>query len=212
MNFLVTAGPTRERLDPVRYLSNRSSGKMGYAVARAAKARGHETILITGPVVLDRPKGVRCVDVVSAEEMHAAVGAHLTWCNVLIMAAAVADWRPRYPSEQKLKKSAMSESIRIEPVPDILSSMAKRKGDRYFVGFAAETEDLVQEAERKLTVKQLDLVVGNDVSRSDVGFESDSNEVVLIDQNKEVDVWPRMTKDEIARRLILRIESCCRLS
>ena len=202
MNLLITAGPTREMLDPVRFLSNRSTGKMGFAVAGAGSCHGHEVRLIAGPVALATPEGVARIDVVSALDMLAAVEANLEWCDALVMTAAVADWRPCHTSAQKLKKSTMSPVIELEPNPDILKTIAPRKGKRIFVGFAAETEKLLAEAQRKLTAKGLDMLVANDVSQPDAGFEVDTNRVVFITPGNAPEHLPLMKKSEVAERIV----------
>jgi putative hydrolase of HD superfamily len=207
MRVLVTAGPTREFIDPVRYISNRSSGKMGYAVAVAARDRGHEVVLVSGPVAgLPPPHGVRTVPVVTAADMLAAVESHLDWSDVLIMSAAVADWRPAEPAGRKLKKLDQLAELRLEPTADILMTVAPRKGTRTFVGFAAETHDMLSEARRKLGRKGLDAIVANDVSRSDAGFDVETNQVTLVTSAGEAEEWPLMTKAAVAERLVEWVE------
>jgi putative hydrolase of HD superfamily len=209
MRVLVTAGPTREFIDPVRFISNRSSGKMGYAVAAAARDRGHEVILISGPVAALRPPhGVRLVPIVTAADMLAAVDSNLDWCDTLIMSAAVADWRPSDPAGRKIKKADPLAELRLEPTADILLTIAPRKGSRTFVGFAAETHDLLSEARRKLDRKGLDAVMANDVSRSDAGFDVETNQVVLVTKDGLVQEWPLMSKAAVAERLVIWVESC----
>ena len=205
MKLLITAGPTREPLDPIRFLSNRSSGKMGYAVAAAAQARGHDVILISGPVVLE-PPAVKVIPVTTAEEMFEAVDNHIAWCDALVMAAAVADWRPAVISTHKLKKADTAPVIHLERTPDILKRMAIRKGHKVYVGFAAETENLESEAKRKLQDKHLDLIVANDVSAPDAGFEVDTNRVTLLSSDGESSELPLLPKSEIATHLIEWIE------
>ena len=176
MKVLVTAGPTREAIDPVRFVSNRSSGKMGYAVAAAAQARGHAVCLVSGPVALEPPRGVEVVRVTTAADMLAAVRRRVRGCDLLVMAAAVADWRPKNPARRKLKKSAGPPRIAWEPTPDILKTLAPRKKPaQVFCGFAAETHGLAREARRKLREKNLDAIAANDVSKTDRGFEADRN-------------------------------------
>jgi len=207
MNILVTAGPTREPIDPVRFISNRSSGKMGYAIAAAACERHHPTRLISGPVSLPSPAGVETISVLTAQEMCDAVTAHLPWCHALIMVAAVADWRPVLTSAQKMKKSEDLSTLRLERTPDILRSVAPAKGSRIFIGFAAETQHLREEAERKLREKNLDLIVANDVSRTDSGFETDLNRVTLLMRDGTCEEIALTSKREIASRLISWLES-----
>ncbi|MGE5568137.1 MAG: bifunctional phosphopantothenoylcysteine decarboxylase/phosphopantothenate--cysteine ligase CoaBC [Rhodospirillales bacterium] len=195
---LVTAGPTEEPLDPVRFLSNRSSGKMGYAIAEEAAARGARVILVSGPVHLCPPPGVAVVSVQTAEQMRAAVKAHFEEATIVIKAAAVADYRVADPAPQKIKKGEGSLTLRLEPNPDILSELGRMKGSRLLVGFAAETGDPLPEARRKLESKNCDMVVGNRVDRA---FGSDDNEVVLALRTGEAVELSRASKREIAGRI-----------
>lgn len=206
MKFLVTAGPTREHLDPVRFLSNRSTGRMGFAVAAAAAERGHAVTLVAGPVALSAPAGVRRVDVVSARAMLAEVQRLLPEHDVLVMTAAVADWRPKDCSALKLKKSAMHPVVELEPNPDILLTVRPLKGERIFVGFAAETGDPAAEARRKLEEKGLDLIVANDVTQPDAGFAVETNRVTLLSRDGEPVRLPLQSKLEVGRALIAWIE------
>ncbi len=206
MKLLVTAGPTREYLDPVRYLSNRSSGRMGYAVAAAAAARGHQVVLVSGPVDVPCPAGVRRVDVVSAREMLAAVRRELPACAGLVMCAAVADWRPREQAERKLKKRAMPATLELVPNPDILSEVRAMKADRIFVGFAAETNDVLDEARRKLAQKGLDMIVANDVTQAGAGFEVETNIVTLLTADGVLPL-PLMPKTDVAERIVVWMEA-----
>jgi len=202
MKLLVTAGPTREFLDPVRFLSNRSTGKMGYAIAAAGVARGHAVRLVSGPVALESPAGAVLTRVTSAAEMLAAVLDALADCDVLVMCAAVADWRPRQYSVQKLKKTAMSGTLELERTADILQAVrAHRRTGQLIVGFAAETENLTAAADGKRGAKGLDLVVANDVSRTDAGFEADTNAVCLV-TSEGVETLPLMPKREVADRIL----------
>lgn len=203
MRFLVSAGPTREHIDPVRFLSNRSTGRMGFAVAAAAAAAGHTVTLVTGPVALETPPGgIRRVDVISARDMLAALQEHLPETDVLVMTAAVADWRPKHTAGTKLKKATMNPVIELEPNPDILATLAQAKAGRTFVGFAAETGDPLPEARRKLIAKGLDLIVANDVSRSDSGFAVDTNRVTLIGADGTFAPLPLLTKHEVACEIV----------
>ena len=202
MKILLTAGPTREALDPVRFLSNRSSGKMGYALAKVAVERGHEVVLISGPVALTPPEGLVLESVESAQDMHDVLLRHLPSCDCLIMSAAVADWRPRQFSDQKLKKRDMSGVLELERTPDILDAVRPLKQGRIHIGFAAETENLQAEARRKLEQKDLDLIVANDVSRADAGFAVDTNAVTLIPREGELRVLPVMRKTEVAEVIL----------
>ena len=196
---LITAGPTQEPIDPVRFLSNRSSGKMGYALAAEAKARGAAVILVSGPVAFDAPDGVERFSVRTAGEMRDAVFARFEPATVLIACAAVADFRPAIVGEQKIKKAGAPRSIELEATPDILAELGQKKGDRFLVGFAAETENLRAEAIRKLSAKCCDIVVANQVGQAGAGFESDTNEVLLAFQSGAVRELPRALKRDIAR-------------
>jgi phosphopantothenoylcysteine decarboxylase/phosphopantothenate--cysteine ligase len=198
---LITAGPTQEPLDPVRYISNRSSGKMGYALAEAAAARGARVLLVSGPVHIPEPPGVTLTRVRTAQEMRDAVFANLEPATIVIKAAAVADYHVASVPQQKLKKTAARISLELDPTPDILAELGSRKGDRLLIGFAAETENLRQEARRKLQSKNCDMIAGNLVGQEGTGFESDTNEVVLALATGAVIALPRATKREIADRI-----------
>ncbi len=198
---LVTAGPTQEPLDPVRFISNRSSGKMGYALAEAAAARGASVILISGPVHLPRPRGVEVIPVRTAVEMRDKVFEHLGRAGIVVKSAAVADFHLSKVPDQKVKKTAARISIELDPTPDILAELGRKKGDRLLIGFAAETQNLQQEARRKLESKNCDMVVGNLVGAGDSGFESDQNEVVLALRTGAMVTIPRAPKREIADRI-----------
>lgn len=202
MNLLVTAGPTREPLDPVRFLSNRSTGKMGFAVAQAAAEAGWGVTLIAGPVSLPTPPGVRRVDVTTALEMLAAVERELPGCDVFVSTAAVADWRPEVCSPTKLKKAAMAGVLRLVPNPDILKTILPLKGSRRFVGFAAETGEPTAEAARKLREKGLDLIVANDVTAPGAGFAVETNRVTFLFPDGRREVLPLLSKHKVAERLI----------
>ncbi|HNX34090.1 MAG TPA: phosphopantothenoylcysteine decarboxylase [Kiritimatiellia bacterium] len=206
MKILITAGPTREHLDPVRFLSNRSTGKMGFAVAQAAAERGHAVTLVAGPVSLATPQGVVRVDVVSARDMLAAIRRLLPDQDALVMSAAVADWRPRQVSETKLKKAAMAPVIELEPNPDILKTVRPLKAHRLFVGFAAETGDPLAEAQRKLEAKGLDLIVANDVTRPDAGFAVDTNRVTFIAVAEDPRSLPLQSKLDVGREIVAWVE------
>jgi len=198
---LLTAGPTQEPIDPVRYISNRSSGKMGYALAEAASDRGARVILVSGPVQLVPPRGVEVIPVRTALEMRAAVLENLESAGIVIKAAAVADFHLSKVPEQKIKKTAARMSLELHPTPDILAEVGRKKGDRLLIGFAAETQNLQQEARRKLELKNCDMVVGNLVGNPETGFESDQNEVVLALSTGETIPLPRASKREIADRI-----------
>ena len=198
---LITAGPTQEPLDPVRYISNRSSGKMGYALAEAAAARGARVVLVSGPVHLTPPAGVELVPVRTAVEMREAVFQHLDDAGIVIKSAAVADFHLSKVPDQKVKKTAARVSLELDPTPDILAELGRKKGDRLLIGFAAETQNLAQEARRKLETKNCDMVVGNLVGGAETGFESDQNEVVLALRTGDTIPVPRASKREIADRI-----------
>ncbi len=199
---LVTAGPTRENVDPVRYLTNRSSGKMGYAVAEAAAQRGAHVILVSGPTSLEAPAGVERVAVESAEEMHRAVLDKVAGCSIAIFAAAVADYRPAVTNAQKIKRSSESTTIALEATPDILASVARNKDERFIVGFAAETDHVAENARKKLAAKNADLMVANDVTAEGAGFDHDTNVVTLFARDGRDLALPRMTKSEVAQRIL----------
>jgi len=198
---LITAGPTQEPLDPVRYLSNRSSGKMGYALAEAAADRGARVILVSGPVTLAPPARVELIPVRTAVEMRQAVMDHLEQATMVIKAAAVADYHRANPPQQKVKKTAARLSLELDPTPDILAEVGRKKGDRLLVGFAAETENLIEEARRKLQSKNCDMVVANLVSQPGIGFESDEHEVTLVLRTGETIPVERASKSIIAHRI-----------
>ncbi len=202
---LVTAGPTREELDPVRFISNHSSGKMGYAIARAAWCRGAEVTLVTGPTCLDFPFGVETVAVESAEEMRTAVMDRLAGSSVIIKAAAVADYRPRRRSDGKIKKSDQPLTLELVKNPDILGELGKIKGERILVGFAAETEALVENARTKLTEKNLDMVVANDIGQAGAGFDVDTNIAKLVFRDGRVEELPLMGKGDLADIILDRV-------
>ncbi len=241
LRFVVTAGPTREHIDPVRFLSNPSTGKMGFAIARAAAARGHEVSLVTGPVSLKTPKGVRRVDVTSAREMLAAVERELDaeWSEghgakrrkaanrrlpttIFIATAAVADWRPAKCSSKKLKKGEMSGTLKLVRNPDILKTLSSRfrppttnhqppttnhqPPTTFFIGFAAETNDVIAEATRKCREKNLEMIVANDVTERGAGFGTDTNRVTLVKKDGTVERLPLMTKLAVARRIVREAE------
>lgn len=198
---LITAGPTQEPLDPVRFISNRSSGKMGYALAQAAAERGAQVVLVSGPVELADPHGVRVVHVRTAMEMHDAVMEHLSEAGIIVKAAAVADYHLAQVPRHKIKKTAMRMSLDLDPTPDILAELGRKKGDRLLIGFAAETENLVESARQKLESKNCDMVVANLVNQEATGFESDDNEVVLVLSTGETIPLSRAPKRVIADRI-----------
>jgi phosphopantothenoylcysteine decarboxylase/phosphopantothenate--cysteine ligase len=212
-NMLVTSGPTCEDLDPVRFLTNRSSGKMGYAVAEAGARRGARVVLVSGPTALETPPAVERVDVRSAQDMHRAVLERLPQSSIAIFAAAVADYRPADTNSQKIKRSGEGLTLRLEPTPDILAEAARNHGDRVIVGFAAETERVAENARKKLAEKNADLIVANDVTAEGAGFDGDTNVVTLFSRDGRDLPLPKLTKQEVADRIldeVLRLRSVLR--
>jgi phosphopantothenoylcysteine decarboxylase/phosphopantothenate--cysteine ligase len=205
-HVVVTAGPTREPLDPVRYLSNRSSGRMGYALAAQAARRGAAVTLVTGPTHLPPPAGVRVIPVQTASEMRDAVLHAAEAATVVIKAAAVADYRPDRPAARKIRSKQDGLTITLSATPDILRELSLRKGDRFLVGFAAETHELHDHARAKLAAKGVDLIVANDVSRTDIGFDAAENEVVLLDRWGGTVALPRRPKAEVADLILDRVQ------
>lgn len=202
MKFLITAGPTREALDPARYITNRSSGRMGYALAGAARHEGHEVLLISGPTSLDVPAGVDFVHVESAQDMYDAVRDLCRSADVAILCAAVADYRPVSFSEQKIKKGDERITIELEKTPDILGSMRETFGfEGTLIGFAAETQNLLSYGRDKLQRKRCDMIVANDISRHDIGFDSPENEVTLILPDRDIPL-AKDSKEHIALHII----------
>jgi phosphopantothenoylcysteine decarboxylase/phosphopantothenate--cysteine ligase len=199
---LVTAGPTCEDLDPVRYLTNRSSGKMGYAVAAAAGRRGAKVILVSGPVNLETPAGVERVDVRSAKEMHRAVIDRFADATVAILAAAVADYRPVEQHAEKIKKGGAPLTVSLEATTDILADVARNKGQKIIVGFAAETDHVAENARKKLLAKNADLIVANDVTAEGAGFDHDTNIVTLFSRDGRDLALPKLNKSEVAQRIL----------
>ncbi len=205
LHFVITAGPTREFLDPVRFLSNPSTGKMGFAVARAAARAGHEVTLVAGPAALKTPRGVKRVDVVSAREMFAAVKEAVTPGCVFVATAAVADWRPAVCAGKKLKKTEMSDVIKLVRNPDILKSIE----GCVKIGFAAETNDVLEEAKRKCREKNLAMIVANDVTEKGAGFGSDTNRVVFVYPDGRKEPLKKMSKLAVAGRIVRACENIC---
>jgi phosphopantothenoylcysteine decarboxylase/phosphopantothenate--cysteine ligase len=203
MNVLITAGPTRERLDPVRFLSNRSTGKMGYALAAAAAARGHDVVLVSGPTAIAAPSGVRLIPVESAAEMAEVVHCEAARAHAVIMAAAVADYRPKRPLDRKLKKGPGDLTLELERTEDILAALGRdKRPGQLLVGFAAETDDLLAHARAKLAAKNCDWIVANDVSRADRGFAADTNAVTLLARDGRTIPLPLASKPDIARAIL----------
>jgi phosphopantothenoylcysteine decarboxylase/phosphopantothenate--cysteine ligase len=205
--ILITAGPTCEDIDPVRYLSNRSSGKMGYALAEAAETRGGRCILVSGPTALDAPSGVERIPVRSAQQMRAAVLERLEEADIIIKAAAVADYQPSRRSTAKLKKDGKSFHLDLVQTPDILAELGRLKGDRILVGFAAETDHVRENALKKIKDKNLDLIVSNDVTQEGAGFDADTNIVTLFDRNGNEQALPIQSKLQVAHAIFDRILS-----
>jgi len=200
--IIVTAGGTQEPIDPVRYISNHSSGKMGYALAEAARDRGAEVTLITAPTLLDKPIGVEVFNVSTAQQMYQMVKDTISEANALIMAAAVADYRPISIAQDKIKKRDAGLTVKLELTPDILGSV---KGDFVRVGFAAESENLVENAKHKLQQKQLDIIVANDITASDAGFGVDTNKVIIIDREGKIDSLPLLPKRVVADKILNKV-------
>jgi len=208
---LVSAGPTQEPIDPVRFLSNRSSGKMGYAIAEAAQARGAQVILVTGPTAIPTPKGVEVLSVATAEEMLKALSARLAWSSIVVMAAAVADFRPMHPASQKIKKQGrVGQTLDLERTTDILASLSAQRTTQLLIGFAAETNDLIALAKDKLVAKGLDLIVANDVTVAGAGFGSDQNAATLIDRQGAITELPLMPKRVLADAILNRAHELLR--
>jgi phosphopantothenoylcysteine decarboxylase/phosphopantothenate--cysteine ligase len=201
-SLLITAGPTQEAIDPIRYLSNRSSGKMGYAIAEAASRRGARVVLVSGPVNLPEPPNVEVIPVRTAQEMRKAVLDHLEPATIIIKSAAVADYYLAKVPQQKLKKTATRLSLELDPTPDILAEIGQQKGDRLLIGFAAETENLLEEARRKMISKKCDMLVANLVNRDGLGFESEQNEVDIITRSGQTVHAGPAAKREIATRIL----------
>ena len=202
---LVTAGPTREEIDPVRFLSNYSSGKMGYAIACAARNRGARVILVSGPVNLSEPRGVETIQVVSAQEMYQVVMEKAERADLIIKAAAVADFRPLVRGDQKVKKAdAETMMVELQRNPDILAELGQQKGPRILIGFAAETQELLKHAREKLENKNLDMIVANNVMQEGAGFDGDTNIVRFLTADGKVEELPQMAKQEVAEILLDR--------
>jgi phosphopantothenoylcysteine decarboxylase/phosphopantothenate--cysteine ligase len=207
---LITAGPTCEDLDPVRYITNRSSGKMGYAVAEAAAQRGAKVILVSGPTNLEAPAGVERIDVRTARDMHHAVVDRIGGASIAILAAAVADYRPIEQHAEKIKKDNAPLTVSFEPTTDILAEVAKNKGQKIIVGFAAETDRVAENARKKLSAKNADLIVANDITAEGAGFDRDTNIVTLFSSDGRDLALPKMNKHEVAQRIldeVLRLRS-----
>ena len=203
---LVTAGPTREPLDPVRFITNYSSGKMGYALASRARRRGASVILISGPTVLSVPRGVTYVPVSTAVEMRHAVMKNLKQSTIIIKSAAVADYRPSVCADAKIKKKDGPWTLYLERNPDIIAEIGKKKKERILIGFAMESEDLIKNAKAKMLAKNMDLIVANDVKQKDAGFQSDTNIVKILDRDGGIEELPLMDKMDVADRILDRVK------
>lgn len=205
--LIVTAGPTQEPIDPVRHISNRSSGKTGFALAEVAQRRGAHVILITGPTYLQAPPGVHCIRVQTALQMYQAVMQHFDQADVVIKTAAVADFRPKQTIQNKVKKESAVLTIELEPNPDILAELGKQKRHQILVGFAAETQDLIPNAKQKVQKKNLDLIVANDISDPTIGFASEYNRVHILDAMGQVEDLPKMTKTDMVGHILDRVQT-----
>ncbi|MEG0904984.1 MAG: bifunctional phosphopantothenoylcysteine decarboxylase/phosphopantothenate--cysteine ligase CoaBC [Cellulosilyticaceae bacterium] len=206
-HILLTAGPTIEAIDPMRYITNHSSGKMGYAIAKQAASRGAEVVLISGPTQLECPQGVKCIDVKSARDMYEAVHNHFEWADAVIKTAAVADYRPENESSHKIKKDGRSLTLNLTPNPDILKSLGEQKKHQILVGFAAETENVIAYAKEKIEKKHLDFIVANNIAQSGAGFKGDTNIATLIKSDGEMIAYPQMTKNELGDRILSEVKS-----
>lgn len=205
-HVLITAGPTVEALDPMRYLTNHSSGKMGYAIATRAAERGAEVVLVSGPTQLECPSGVKRIDVRSAREMYEAVTAQFDWADVVIKTAAVADYRPEHESNHKIKKDGGSLTLNLVPNPDILATLGERKTHQVLVGFAAETENVIEYAKRKIEKKNLDFIVANNIAQSGAGFKGDTNIATIIKSNGETIAYPQMSKSALGNEILDQVK------
>ena len=202
MRFVVTAGPTREAIDPVRFISNRSSGKMGYAIAEAALAAGHTVTLISGPASVAAPDGTQLVSITTSDELFSAVHRAIRKCDVLVMSAAVSDYKPAAFEPRKIAKRKEAFTLKLIPTRDILASLPQENRNFFVVGFAAETHDLEKNAQKKLRAKNCDMIVANDVSQTDSGMESDENAVTIFFREGKSKTISRASKKIIARELV----------
>jgi phosphopantothenoylcysteine synthetase/decarboxylase len=212
VKFVITAGPTREPLDPVRYLSNRSSGKMGYAIASAALEGKHEVVLISGPVAIASPPGAELLRVTTGDEMFAAASEHFYRCDIFVMCAAVCDYKPTNFSTKKMPKQKSNFALELAPTRDILASLTRQPHRCFVIGFAAETQNSQANARHKLKTKNCDLLVANDVSGADSGIDSEENELLIVLPNEKPKTLSRAKKIVLARRLlkiILRARENC---
>lgn len=199
---LITAGPTIEPIDPVRYITNHSSGKMGYELSKEACLRGADVVLVTGPTNLDEPKGVKVIKINTTKEMLNAVDEYFETCDILVKAAAPLDYKPKIVSDRKIKKEGNDLKIEFERNPDILHTLSLKKSKQVIVGFAAETDDLIENALKKIEKKNLDLIVANDIKKKEAGFKSETNIVTLITKEGKIQEYPKMTKRELSKVII----------
>ncbi|MGL4738161.1 MAG: bifunctional phosphopantothenoylcysteine decarboxylase/phosphopantothenate--cysteine ligase CoaBC [Cellulosilyticaceae bacterium] len=207
---LITAGPTVEAIDPMRYITNHSSGKMGYAIAERAAKRGAEVVLVSGPTQLDCPSGVTRIDVKSARDMYKAVHEQFDKADIVIKTAAVADYRPANESVHKIKKDGGVLSLDLVPNPDILSSLGECKADKILVGFAAETDDVIEYAKQKIQKKNLDFIVANNIAQAGAGFKGDTNIATIIKADGEVIAYPQMSKHDLADQILDQVKGLLR--
>jgi len=207
VRVLVTAGPTREALDPVRFITNHSSGKMGYAIAAMARRRGGDVTLVSGPTSIPAPQRVRMVKIETALQMHRAVMDNLSEADVVVKAAAVSDYRPVRFSSSKIKKEADTLCLDLEKNPDIISEIGKKKGNKIVVGFAMETDNLIENAKKKMCAKRMDLIVANNLSEAGSGFQYDTNIVTLIDRSGAIEKLPMMEKIDVADAILDRVSA-----
>jgi phosphopantothenoylcysteine decarboxylase/phosphopantothenate--cysteine ligase len=207
IKLLVTAGPTHEPIDPVRYITNPSTGKMGYALAQAASERGADVVLVSGPADLPAPAGVETIRVKTAEEMAKAVRQNCDGCRIIIGAAAVSDYTPERFVEQKMKKSATTLTLALKPTVDIMAEMGKRKSNQVLVGFSVETQDVEKNSAEKLKKKNLDLIICNDITQPGAGFATDTNIVAILDTKGGTERLPKLSKLETAHKILDRIHS-----
>lgn len=205
--ILITAGPTQEAIDPVRYITNHSSGKMGYSIAKAARDRGADVTLVSGPVNLEKISGIKTIDVISADDMYRAVMDNVESSDIIIKSAAVADYKPSNVSDQKIKKDDDDLSIPLSRTKDIALSIGKVKNNRVFVGFAAETENVIENGKKKIAKKNFDFIVCNDISKAGAGFKSDTNIITIIDKNGKVSSLEKMLKSEVAEVILDKIKT-----
>ncbi|HDS05612.1 MAG TPA: bifunctional phosphopantothenoylcysteine decarboxylase/phosphopantothenate--cysteine ligase CoaBC [Deltaproteobacteria bacterium] len=206
VDILITAGPTQEAFDPVRHITNLSSGKMGYALARAAKRRGAQITLVSGPTTLTIPKVQKCIQVRSARQMHKAVIENYKKAKIIIKAAAVADYRPKECSKEKIKKTSKQMTIILEKNPDIIEEIGKNKGSRILVGFAMETQNLLANAKEKLKAKNMDFIIANNLCQEGAGFQTDTNVITIIDKKGKTENLSKMTKIEAADKILDRVK------